>query len=320
MKKISLFISALLFLSLAACNNLASSDSNLAAEEEAIKSVLNSDDLTYDEIGDPDESSIDSNEPNWLGGTTFNKGGKHRLRYGRIITGREGNVEVVFDGDTAATAYISRSFTGKFVTHSGTLVNDTLTLTRFEKPLQHNIERIVTLRKVRDDAAVERRNWRVSSVSMADGLSNPGDVFIKKLVVKPAGQDSLVITDPNATFFDGNNILNLPRFTEVTVRVYVQNNTANPVYFPVDTRATESVRLHYGRNRRGGRAIKFLQYVGEDNAGNKIYEGVWTVKQFAGYHHAVIDVIDNGTILEKDETAYPYSSATWGMPYHISPF
>ena len=320
MKKLSLILSALLFLSLVACNNMANSDDNLAAEEAAIKSVLESDDLTYDEIGDPDEDSIDNDDPNWLGKTGFNKDGKHRLRYGRIITGREGSVEIVFDGDTAATAYISRTFTGKFVTHSGTLVNDTLTLTRFEKPLQHDIERIVTLRKVRNDAAVERRNWRVSSVSMADGLSNPGDVSIEKLVIKPAGQDSMVITDPNATFFDGNNMLNLPRFSEVTVKVFVKNNTANPVYFPVDTRATESVRLHYGRNRRGGRAITFFKYMGEDNAGNKIYQGTWTVKQFSGYHHAVVDVIDNGTILEKDEVTYPYSSATWGMPYHISPF
>ncbi|RMH65593.1 MAG: hypothetical protein D6677_02125 [Calditrichaeota bacterium] len=319
MKKLSLFAALLAIMSLVACNNVNNTD-DLSAEEEAIKSVLESDDLTYDEIGDPDEDAIDNTDPNWDGsGIAFGKDGK-RLRYGRIITGREGNVEVVFDGDTSATAYISRTFTGKFVTHSGELKNDTLTLTRFEKPMQHNIERIVTLKKVRDDAAQERRNWRVSSVTMADGKANPTQVSIEKVVLYPSDQDSMVITDPTATFFNGNNMLNLPRFSEIMVKVYVNNSTANPVYYPLDTPATETVRLHYGRNRKGNRAIKFFEYAGQDASGNNIYTGTWTIRQFSGYHHAVIDVIDNGTILEKDDVTYPYSSATWGMPYHVSPF
>ncbi len=319
MKTLSFYLTLLAAFFMVACNNANSTD-DLSAEEEAIKSVLDNDDLTYDDIGDPDENAIDSNDPNWEGGgVSLGKDGK-RLRYGRIITSREGNVEVVFDGDTSATAYISRTFSGKFVTHSGELKNDTLTLTRFEKPLTHTIERIVTLKKVRTDAAVERRNWRINSVTMADGKASPTQVSIVKLVLYPEGQDSMVITDPTATFFDGNNMLNLPRFTDIKVRVYVSNQTSNPVYYPVDTRATETVRLHYGRNRKGDRAIKFFEYMGQDNEGNNIYEGNWTIRQFAGYHHAVVDVIDNGTILEKDEETYPYSSATWGMPYHVSPF
>ena len=96
-------------------------------------------------------------------------------------------------------------------------------------------------------------------------------------------------------------------------------NTVNPVIYPENTRATENVRLHYGRNRLGHFARSNFEWVEREGDLN-IYEGTWIVRQFRGMHHAVIDVIDNGTIYEESETDYPYISNTWATPYRVTVF
>lgn len=325
MKKLSLFFSTLILLSIYSCSDDVTNPSgNSASEDEAaITQLLNSDTLSlvYDEVGDGDESSYGVDDPNWLG-DGFAKGASHdglRAHFGRKITGRTGNVEVILTSDTTATAYISRTFTGKFVSLTGEHTSDTSwSLQRFEKPLTHNVERIVNFVKWRDDAEVERRNWRVESVSMADGLSDPSTVSIIELVIYPEGQDSVVITNPLEYFQNGLNIFTFPRTTEVTVKVIVENTTANAIENPAGSGSTENVRLHYGRNRRGHHAVKKFEYIGNRN-GYQVYQGTWIVMQSPGFHHAIFDVIDNGTILKNDD-AYPYSSATWGTPYFVTPF
>ncbi len=319
MKKLSLIFSTLLFLTFVACDNLTDSKNNSESEDQAaIQQVLENDDQIYEEIGDSDENSYGVDEPNWLGGELAKHG--IRARFGRKITGREGNVEVILTSDTTATAYISRIFTGKFVSLTGEQTSDTSwSLQRFEKPLTHNIKRVVNLKKFRDDADIERRNWKIESVSMADGLSDPSTVSIIELIIYPENQDSVIITNPTEFFQNGINMFTFPRFDEVTVKVIVENLTANTIERPAGSGSTENVRLHFGRNRKGHRGIKKFDYVGT-RSGYQVYQSTWTIKQFAGIHHAIVDVIDNGTILNKDDVAYPYSSATWGTPYVVTPF
>jgi hypothetical protein len=52
--------------------------------------------------------------------------------------------------------------------------------------------------------------------------------------------------------------------------------------------------------------------------GMNVYEGNWVVGQWPGIHHAVIDIIDNGTIFDDDINTYPYNSTTWSTPYKVS--
>lgn len=319
MKKLSLILSSLIFLAFYACSDVTESTNVSNSEDEAaIKAVLDADDLSYDELDDGTEESFGVDDPNWLSGG-FEKDGI-RMRFGRRITERAGNVDVVFTSDTTATAYVNRTFSGKFVSVTGELIGDTLSLNRFEKPLVHHVERIVNLYKFRDDANLERRNWKIENISMAEGQARPTTVNIVELVILPEGQDSVVITNPTEYFINGVNLFTFPRFKDVTVRVKVENNTVDPVEYPAGSSSTENVRLHYGRNRLGHHAKRNFRYIGEDGMGYKIYEGTWTVQQFGGVHHAVIDVIDNGTILNQNEAMYPYSSSTWSTPYRVTAF
>ncbi len=319
MMKLNLILSTLFFLSIYSCSeNGTNSDGNSASEDEAaIQQVLEEDDLVYEEVGDGEEDSYGVDDPNWLGGG-FAKNGI-RARFGRKITSRSKNIEVVLTSDTTATAYVSRTFEGKFVSLTGEWNDTSWSAQRFTKPLVHKVERVVNLQKYRDDAELERRNWKIESISMADGVSDPSTVSIIELVVYPEGQDSVVITNPTVYFMNGLNMFTFPRHSDVTVKVIVENTTANTIEWPAGSGSTENVRLHYGRNRQGHRGIKKFDYVGS-RSGYQVYQGTWTIQQFRGIHHAVIDVIDNGTILNDDNVVYPYSSATWATPYVVTPF
>lgn len=320
MYKINLIIASLLFLTFVACENTTDSTKDSLSEDEiAINQVLEEDDMVYEEIGDASEEDYGIEDPSWLPGS-FAKDG-FRMRFGRKIERRSGDVEIVFTSDTTATAYINRIYEGKFVSLTGEWVNDTtFSLQRFTKPLVHSVDRVVNLVKYRDDANTERRNWKRESVSLAEGKSRSNSISIVEMVIKPEGQDSIIITNPTDFFLRGTNIFTLPRFTDVTVRVKVENNSANLVEYPEGSGSTENVRLHYGRNRQGHHAKTKFEYKGKDNNGYQVYEGHWQIRQFAGIHHAVVDVIDNGTILYEDEEIYPYNSVTWGTPYLVTPF
>ena len=285
---------------------------------EAIQSILaDSTDLSFDAIDDQNEDFLGMDDPNWLGGTALAKTSKTKTRFGRIKRRPvERSVQVVLDTDSTATAYLYTKLKGIFVVHKVETDTGWFNYDRYEKPMTHEIERIIHLKKI-DSTDNPRKNWKIVDVSMKNGESEVNTVQIVQLDVVPTGMDSIVITDPLSYFQDRRSLFTYKRGTEVKLRVKVKNTSANPIIFPDGTEATENVRLHYGRNPMGHFARKPFIWVGKDGEGNNVYEGTWIIKQFIGIHHAVIDVIDNGTILSKDNDAYPYNSNTWATPYRV---
>jgi hypothetical protein len=147
-------------------------------------------------------------------------------------------------------------------------------------------------------------------------IVNP-EIEIVKMIVQSNSVD-ITITDPLRFFQTKKSVFNFSPGTEVTVTVHVDNNTSNPVIFPVGTQATELVRLHFARHRKFRyHGVRLFQWIGQDADNNNVYRGTWTIGSRFGVHHAVIDVIDNGTILDDDAAAYPYRSVTWGTPYLV---
>jgi hypothetical protein len=324
MKRFFYSILGLSLIVLAACerNTINSEDELIAWEQEnlqEIQTVLSdTSDLFFDALDDGNEENIDIDEPTWL--TALAKTSEIKTRFGRIRTSSvERNVEVIFDSDTTATAYVHTKTKGIFVVHQASVDSDTVIFSRFQKPMVHDVERIVHLRKVFNTDYV-RRNWRILDVSMKNGTSPSNTVEIVDLTIMPSGQDTTVIYDPLNYFINGINMFTLPRYTEINLRVTVKNYSANPIIYPEGTEATEFVRLQYGRNALGHFARTDFRWVGKDDLGNNIYEGAWLVRQFPGIHHAVIDVIDNGTVLDSDNEAYPYNSNTWATPYRVTLF
>jgi len=329
MHKFILFLGTIVFLSVVACDSINDSPkSAIAEDEQEINSVLQEDDLVFDEMDEGSESTFGDMDPNWdvpLPKTTSDHPADPRPRFGRIITERKRDVQVIFDSDTTAQAHVSVKFIGKFISKIPQWSGDTLSWQRFEKPLEHDVKRIANLAKYtdqrRDTSRVNPRRryrWHVTSVSLSEGHSSVATVDIVELVVKAEGMDDIVITNPLEYFINRRTIVNAHISSKVKVQVKVENLTTNPVEFPEGSGAFENLRLHYGLNRLGNHARKSFEFVGMDDNGYQIYEGTWTIRQRPGIHHSIIDLIDNGTILSPDKDAYPYSSASWAMPYAVS--
>ena len=324
MKKFAMLVLGLSLLLTFSCQkNTTQPGDDLSATEkqniEAIKSVLqDSADISYDALDDASEDNIDTDDPNWLGGQPLSKTSWVRTHFGRI--GKrpvERSIQVVLDTDSTATAYVYTKLKGIFVVRKAEMDSNHFSLDRFEKPMTHEVERIVHLKKINVSDTL-RRNWKIVDISMKEGASPENTVEIVQLDVVPTGMDSVVITDALSYFQDRRTLFTYKRGTEIKLRVTVRNSSASPMIYPQGTLATENVRLHYGRNMAGNFARKNFTWVGQDAEGNNVYEGVWIIKQFPGVHHAVIDVIDNGTILSKDKDAYPYNSNTWSTPYRVT--
>ncbi len=326
MKRLMYVLTGLSLLTFVACSTNSVNDDELSAWEEEntqqVQDVLNADeDLNFTVVDDGDENNIDNDDPNWVGSASLGKTAAMRTHYGRIRKHPvERNIQIIFDTDTTATAYIYTKLKGIFVVHKAELVGDTVSVSRYEKPMTHEVERVVHLKKVRDTEQA-RLNWKITDISMRSGASPNATVEIVEVDVMPSEQDSVVITDPLSYFMNGNNMFLFPRFTDVSVRVIVKNTSATPMIYPDGTEATEMVRLYYGRNRLGNFARKAFTWVGKDDLGNNVYEGSWTIQQIPGMrHHALIDVVDNGTVLSSDNDAYPYNSNTWSTPYMVTVF
>jgi hypothetical protein len=295
-------------------------------DTEAIQSAIeDSLDLYFDILDDVSEENILNDEPNWLdGNAALGKVLCDRYRFGRIRThATERKIDIIFDSDTTATAYVHTKMEGYFLVVKCMQDSDSISYVRYQKPMVHEIDRIVKLVKVnyfndiRHNTNDRRRGWRIRAISLADGYSPDKNVVIEKLTIMAVGIDTVEIDDPLNYFIGGFNIFRFPRLINVVLRVQVKNNTSTPVIYPEDTEATEHVRLHYGRNIRGHFArtkLNWIEKIGDSN----VYEGKWTVRQFLGMHHIVLDVIDNGTILMGNEDAYPYESNTWSAPYRVS--
>jgi hypothetical protein len=246
------------------------------------------------------------------------------LRFGRIARPLVRDIRIVFDTDTTATVLFRKEMRGVFrILAADTSGLDTAQIYRVNKRLGHEFQRIAHFAK-RGSNTDQRRGWKLVDFSMVDGQSydfndstfvNPG-LEIVKMTVQTDSID-VTITDPLNFFQTKKSVFNFTPGTEVTVKVYVENNTTNPVVFPAGTQATELVRLHHARHRRlKNHKIRYFQWIGQEGNSN-IYQGTWTIGTHFGIHHAVVDVIDNGTILDDDESSYPYRSVTWGTPYLI---
>jgi len=302
------------------CNQDSPSESVLSDEqmiEQAIVEIETdeSEDFFYADVDEESEENFIDATDGFLAKPII------PLRFGRVrLHPVVKDIHIVFNTDSTATVSFRKVLRGKFVSLVGEKSElDTLKIYRTVRPMGHEIQRIAHFVKVDG-------RWRMKDVSMALGNSlgaveSESDLVhttiqITKIVVK-ANDEEIEITDPLTYFQSRKSVFAFENGTEVSVKVYVNNDTENPVYVPAGTNQTEFVRLHHARHRvRRHHKIKYFRYLGQEE-GMNVYKGNWTIGEWPGVHHAVIDVIDNGTIFDDDINTYPYNSTTWSTPYKV---
>ncbi len=322
MKKITSIIIGFLLLILWGCSkDTVPTESAQTEEQQILAEILKIEESTtenyfYADMDDESEDNFyeDSN--------TFLEKPVIPFRFGRIrLHPVERDVRIVLTSDTTAEALFHKLMRGNFVSIVGDAsLADTLQIYRTVRPMGHEFQRIVHFVK-RDG------RWRMKDFSLALGNSlgvvNTLDdmvtttLQIVKMTIS-VNDEVVEITDPLDFFQTRESVFAFSNGTEVKVTVHVRNDTKNPVYFPEGTQQTELVRLHHGRHRfQRYHGIKMFKYAGQDEAMNNVYEGSWIIGHWFGIHHAVIDVIDNGTIFDDDVNVYPYNSTTWSTPYKV---
>ncbi len=247
------------------------------------------------------------------------------LRFGRIARPIIKDIRIIFDTDTTVTVLFRKEMRGKFrILAADTSGQDTALVYKVNKRLAHEFQRIAHFAK-RGANTDKRRGWKLIDFSMVEGSSYDFDdstyvnpqLSIVKMTVQTDSID-ITVTDPLSFFQTKKSVFKFTPGTDVTVTVHIDNNTVNPIVLPVGTQATELVRLHHARHRKFKyHGIKQFTWIGQDVDNNNIYQGIWTIGDKFRIKHAVIDVIDNGTIHDDDEAAYPYRSVTWGTPYLV---
>lgn len=244
------------------------------------------------------------------------------LRFGRKINHRfRRQIIITRLNPDSVLVSITRQLDGKFVVFGvDTVLQDT---SIFRKPLTHIVKRkaIFVKRHANDQNQDNpgRGRWRIQSVTLGEGMSQPAKTIqIHEVIVYNSVGDSIVFTNPLETFLTiPDDIPTYATGEMISIRVKLENSTPNPIIGPDG--ATETLLLHYGRNRHHHGRKRFA-YVGTDPAtGYSLYEGFWQIgQQPFRVRHAIVDAIDNGTIYDDDEITYPYNSTTWCAPYRVT--
>ncbi len=331
MKRI-IWIFTVLFISFALMTGCQKDTSAPLSDEELAQMSIQEELLNEDNAYLADWGIDDGSEENMyngfssFGGQAFPKimdTEDQLVRFGRIIKKRfPRSLLIQHVAPDTFMVTIERVLLGNFVSAFKTDSSQKDSFLVFRKPLRHVVRRRAIFVKNQNNEEVsedQRKRWKLTAISLSKGESRPvSTVEIHKIIVVSESGDTLVFNTP---MYDFLNIPDdIPTFVQgehVKVVALVSNSTSNPVVDP-ETGATETVLLHFGIERyHHGR--KQFEYKGIDpETGYAIYEGGWTIHEPANRpFHAVVDVIDNGTIYEGDEQTYPYNSATWGCPYRV---
>ncbi len=326
MKNLIIIISTVLLVGIWGCSENSTEPTNASQDEQAIMAVIqdiessDSEDYFYANLDEEDEAEF-ATEEDMLQKPII------PVRFGRIgLRPIIKDVRIVMTSDTTATAMFTKVLRGHFVI--GTM-DSAYNWMRIHKKMGHEFKRIAHFVKRGNDGEELRRRWRLKEFSMVLGQSLGivdsnlvrNTVNIEKLIVET--DTTIVIEDPLSFMQTRKNVMSYSPGTEVTVTVYVENTSDNAIQVPAG-QGTELVRLHFARHRKWRNTgyyrhgIRHMKWIGEEN-GMNIYQGSWTVKDRFRIHHAVIDVIDNGTIFDDDVNLYPYNSVTWGTPYLVKP-
>ena len=120
-------------------------DNTQSQTEQEIQTVIDDSlDLYFDGLDDFSEDNFLSDEPNWLSSTSLNKVSEAKVRFGRIKTKPvEHRIDIITDTDSTATAYLYVKFEGNFIAKKYQRDEDTTSISRYVKPLTHEIERII---------------------------------------------------------------------------------------------------------------------------------------------------------------------------------
>jgi len=239
------------------------------------------------------------------------------IRVGQKMTLIDKSIEYTFGEDTAL-GFITKDFSGTLKILASyepwepgdpPVEADTL----IEKEFTTTMTRKVIFQKV-GESFFPDSNWIVKAISLPEGGTLSSGVEIESVSIYLPGGEELIITEPNEYYlfrrpgFRGQ-VPVIPRNREVRVVVEVNSAYAD----------SDLVSLTYGaiRGNNLNRAKRLFKLISEEFDGqnfHRVYENIWTTKQYPGFKHAIINILPFHSI--KDDSGVVEEN-TWGIPYIV---
>jgi len=182
----------------------------------------------------------------------------------------------------------------------------------YNKPMYNTITRIAVCERM--GMGYPGRNWRMSHVSMAEGVSrdpNPHTVSISRLrmvrLASGGGETEVLDTqDPLTTFVDRQNLITFSRGD--SAKVFVTLSSSDPAVGLLHYRL-HWMWVHHRRPLHDDGVYP------DEIAGDGTYSGIFDVGLMPGVFHSCVDMIDHDTVYDDSE---PYDAEAWGIPYRVT--
>jgi hypothetical protein len=316
-------------------NSIVDPGAGAAADKQAITRMIQSDSLGEFELSD--EDIMNDGAPIFDDGSDDGTIAKtlvaiKPIRWGREITNVVRNVDVVFIGDTAAVATITKTISGNLVISAAYSDTAVVADTLISKPFSEQVQRkILFHRKVErseegddDEGEGADTEWVPVALTLVEGHTQPqaNSLFtITSLEFTfPWGKDT--IADPLATwlrFRRGHD--GVPSFVpldSVSVKLTISSTDPDTELAVLRFKGPRFWTMYPGSF--GHRRVR-MQLISSDSVGGsfkRIYQatlhvgldGEFPVRRF----HAALDVLSHGTLY--DDTK-PVSNEFWALPYSV---
>lgn len=237
------------------------------------------------------------------------------LRWGRIITNANVNVNITNEGDSLKNALVTRTLTGNFriIGYIGGILDST------EKPYTQVITRKLVFKRI-NNSTNPRLNWRLYKISMLDGQSTQPQVGTSKVQINKVeiylnGILSYTFNGPDfnqisftTRMFGGTGIPFMNRSTPVQIKIYTTSQNSSIDY----------VAWHWARNTFGFHRIPFTL---ESQTGSGPYERVYS-RNFNMYNNHPVGIFNCYISASSHESLYDnnineFASDLIGFPYRV---
>lgn len=305
-----------------ACNNDSGVTSGNMTDDQYVKSVVTSGTGSNNQ----DEADLMSNETTDMndgGAVSDNDGGPmdpvdSLIKWGRIISNVDVNVNITNYGDTMKAANITRTISGNYVIIG--IVNGSVDT--IVKPYTEVLNRLASFRRIARTEVVSR-NWKLYQVSMLNGQTTSPQVgtsmiVMNKLQVYVNGALKYNFNGPDFTqnifttmYFGGAGVPSVDRGDQVQLVLSEDSKDAQP----------DIVAWHWARNTFGFHRVPFVLTSNVWDPSMNVYHRTYS-KSFTIFSAHRVGVF-NGYISAstyqslRDNTTGDFASVELGTPYKI---
>lgn len=190
---------------------------------------------------------------------------------------------------------------------------DSTIIKTYEKEFSTTVKRNIIFVK-KDSSMNPLNNWKIISVSLAEGGTLTQNISIEKLkVFLPDGKIIEIDSPLNYYLYRDESLKSLipqlVQFQSVEVEVTVKSIYEEEDFVTITHGAAKTFKNMKKKTK--------MNLVSEEFDGtyyHRVYKNSWVINQFRGFKHAIINAFPQKVIKDSE---FPVESKSWGVPYLV---